>query len=106
MSYEPASETAVARSFIRRGEGFRLASRAIQVYGSTIAQLKRSGAILLDSPDTRDAVFEGNFPARIAGRPVKHMKIIVFGDFGSFSDVFTDLLIAQLKICALLRRFA
>jgi hypothetical protein len=34
------------------------------------------------------------------------MKVIVFGDFGSFDDVLTDFLIAELKIYALLRRLA
>jgi len=33
------------------------------------------------------------------------LKVVVFGDFGSFADVLTDFLIAQLKIRALLYRF-
>jgi hypothetical protein len=37
------------------------------------------------------------------------MKVIVFGDFGDFgssADVLADFLIAELKICALLRWLA
>lgn len=41
----------------------------------------------------------------MAGRPVQHMEVIVFGDFSGFADVLADLLRGEFETCTLLRRF-
>jgi len=54
---------------------------------------------------TGSAIPEGDLAACMAGRPVEHVIVIVFGDFGGCADELTYFAIAELEICALLGRF-